>query len=297
MFDRRQAITAGAALAAVGPMNANAAVARPSGSGPMRIRRLGWAGVEIDCDGETLLIDYVQDIAPMAPILRSPNEPFPACSRPGRAAGALLTHLHADHADPDALAVALRKGAPVFRPAPAAGTKDDVELTSIGETKFTRHKLAAEIVGVWEAREIGPFKVFSAPAVDGFGDPQHSWIVECGGRRIIHAGDTLNHGNWWRIAHRFGGFDAAFLPINAPVCVWPHLQPSSPIEATMTPEEAAVAAHILHAKVVVPIHYGSLNKAGSYEETQHPVERLQARTAEYGIGANICQPGDWFTFG
>lgn len=27
----------------------------------MRLRRLGWAGVEIECDGETLVIDYVQD--------------------------------------------------------------------------------------------------------------------------------------------------------------------------------------------------------------------------------------------
>ena len=89
----------------------------------------------------------------------------------------------------------------------------------------------------------------------------------------------------------------AFLPINAPVCAWPHLQPPSPIEATMTPEEAAVAAHIIHAASVTPIHYGSLNKAVSYEETRHPIERLQVRTSAYGIRADIRQPGEWFTFG
>ena len=262
----------------------------------MRIRRLGWAGVEIECDGETLLIDYVQDISPMAPLLRTPDEPFPASSRPGGAAGALLTHLHADHADPDALAVALRPSAPVFRPAAATGAKDDVELTSIGEAKFTRQALAAEVVDAWEERAVGPFRMYSAPAVDGFGDPQHSWIVECGGRRILHAGDTLNHGNWWRIAHRFGPFDSAFLPINAPVCAWPHLQPPSPVEATMTPEEAAVAAHIIGATSVTPIHYGSLNKAVRYEETPHPVERLRAKAAEFGVRADVRQPGDWFQF-
>ena len=260
----------------------------------MRMRRLGWAGVEIDCGGETLVIDYVQDTAPMAPVLRSPDEPFPPSSRPGGASAALLTHLHADHADADALAVALRAGAPVFRPEPATGPEDDVELTSIGEAKFTRHALATDIVGVWEERRMGPFRVFSAPAVDGFGDPQHSWVVECGGRRIIHAGDTLFHGSWWRIAHRFGPFDVAFLPINAPVCEWPHLQPPSPIEATMTPEEAAVAAHIMHAKSVVPIHYGSLNKAMFYVETPRPIERLRAKSEEYGIRAEPREPGLWF---
>ena len=260
----------------------------------MRIRRLGWAGVELECDDETLVIDYVQDIAPMRPLMRSPHDAFPPSSRPGRAAAALLTHLHADHADPDALALALREGAPVLRPESATGTRDDVELTSIAEAKFSRHTLATDIVGVWDDRSIGPFRMVSAPAVDGFGDPQHSWIVECGGRRIIHAGDTLFHGSWWRIAHRFGPFDAAFLPINAPVCQWPHLQPPNPFEATMTPEEAAVAGHLIQAKVVVPIHYGSLHKAPMYVETPYPADRLRAKSSEFGIRTMPYPPGEWF---
>lgn len=296
MMDRRQAITAGAALGAAGLSGVEAAVAQTKVNGTMRLRRLGWAGIEIEYNDETVLIDYIRDTAPMAPLLRGPDEPFPESSRPGGASVALLTHLHADHADADALAVALRKGAPVFRPAPATGTKQDVELTLIGEEKLARNSLATEIVEVWVERSVGPFKIFSAPAVDGFGDPQHSWIVECGGRRIFHAGDTLNHGNWWRIAHRFGSFDAAFLPINAPICMWPHLQPPSPFEATMTPEEAAVAARIIHARSVTPIHYGSLNKTGFYEETAHPIERLQTKASEFGIRADIRQPGEWFTF-
>lgn len=260
----------------------------------MQMRRLGWAGVEIECDDQTLVIDYVQDKSPMARLLRGPDEPFPPASRLHGTTVALLTHLHADHADPDALAMALCKGAPVFRPEPAGGSKDDVELTSIAETKFTHNKLRAEIVNVWQERSVGPFRVFSTPAVDGFGDPQHSWVVECGGHRIIHAGDTLFHGSWWRIAHRFGNFDIAFLPVNAPVCKWPHLQPPSPVEATLTPEEAAVAAHIMHANSVVPIHYGSLNKAEIYVETPDAIERLQNKSREFGIRATIQEPGTWF---
>ena len=260
----------------------------------MRMRRLGWAGVEIECDDETLVIDYVQNIEPMLPMLRGLDERFPASSRPGGATVALLTHLHADHADPEAMAGALRAGAPVFRPEAATGTKDDVELTSYAEKKFEQNPLATEIVGVWEDRSVGPFRMTSVPAVDGFGDPQRSWVVECGGHRIIHAGDTMFHGNWWRIAHRFGAFDVAFFPINGPLVDFPHLQPPSPLEAAMTPEEAAIAAHIIGAQTVVPIHYGSLHKPPMYIETPRVTERLRQKTSSLGIRALICEPGDWF---
>ncbi len=261
----------------------------------MQIRRLGWAGVEVECDGETLVIDYVQDKAALTPFLRSPDEAFPESSRPGHATAALLTHLHADHADPDALAIALRVDAPVLRPEPASGNADNLVLTSLPEEKFLRQSLKVQIVPAWEQRTIGPFQVSSSPAVDGFGDPQISWIVECSGRRIFHAGDTLFHGFWWRIANRYGPVDLAFLPINGAVCEWPHLQPASPIEATLAPEQAAIAAHILGAKAVAPIHYRSLHHPPEYVETPHPTQRLEDKCKEIGIRAWVTQPGEWFS--
>lgn len=260
----------------------------------VRIRRLGWAGVEIECENETLLIDYIQDKTPILPALRNKDEIFPKSSQQGVACAALLTHLHADHADADAIAAGLRKGAPVFRPPVATGTKDDIELTTFAEAKFKKHILATEIVGVWEEKTVGPFKVSTVPAVDGFGDLQISWVVECGGKKIIHCGDTLFHGYWWRIANKFGPFDIAFLPINAPVCQWPHLQPPSFIEAVMSPEEAANAGSILQAKCIVPIHYGSLNKKPFYVETENPEERLFEKSSDLGISVKICEPGEWF---
>lgn len=259
----------------------------------IRMRRLGWAGVEIESDDQTLVIDYIQDTSPLVQ-LRSPDEPFPGVSRPGGTSVALVTHLHADHADPDAMEKALQNNAPVFRPAPATGTEADLALTLHAEKKFAEYKLATEIIEAWEEREIGAFRIFSAPAVDGFGDPQLSWIVECGGHRIIHAGDTLFHGYWWRIVNKSGPFDVAFLPVNGPVVDFPLLQPSSTLEAVMTPEEAAVAAHILQAKFVVPIHYGSLHKPPMYIETPNPTERLGHKLKTLGIRMVLAEPGEWF---
>ncbi len=259
----------------------------------IRLRRLGWAGVEIEYDNQTLLIDYIQDTSPLVP-LRSADEPFPQSSQPGAAVGVLLTHLHADHADPGALSLALRKGAPIFRPAAATGVEADLELTRHAETQFADYELATEIVGDWEEHSIGPFRVFSAPAVDGFGDRQISWVVEFGNHRIIHAGDTMFHGYWWRIANKFGPFDLAFLPINGAVVEFPFLQPPSPLEAVMRPEEAAVAAQILKAKSVVPIHYQSLHRPPIYIETPNATERLSNKLSGMGIRVMLLEPGEWF---
>lgn len=258
-----------------------------------RWRRLGWAGVEIEYDGQTLVIDYIRDTSPLVP-LRGPDEPFPLSLHQGLAAGALLTHLHADHADPGAIAQALQTGAPVFRPARAIGVQQDLELTLHAETEFVKYDLATEVVGEWEERSAGPFQVYSAPAVDGFGDLQISWIVEFGKHRIIHAGDTMFHGFWWRIANKYGPFDVAFLPINGAVVEFPFLQPASTLEAVMTPEQAALAAHILNAKSVVPIHYQSLHKPPMYIETSNAVERLSAKLSGFNIPMIPLKPGEWF---
>jgi len=259
----------------------------------MRLRRLGWSGIEIECEGETLLIDYIKDTSHL-PVISSESEPFPSSSNQGFTSVALLTHLHTDHADPGALALTLRNGAPIFRPVTATGNEADLALTQYAEKEFDKYTLSTEIVGEWEERTVGPFRIFSAPAVDGFGDPQLSWIVECAGRRIIHAGDTLFHGFWWRIANKFGPFDIAFLPINAPVVDFPPLQPMSPLEAVMTPEQAAVAAHILKAKAVAPIHFGSMHKPPMYIETPHPAKRLGDKLNELGIDIILKEPGIWY---
>ena len=257
-----------------------------------RIRRLGWSGIEIERDGDTLLVDYVLDTSELP--LRAVRQPFPRASEPATAVAGLLTHLHADHADPVALAASLRDGAPVFRPRPAAGSGPDLELTAHAEAAFDAVPLDARVVGAWTSREVGPFVVHAVPAVDGFGDPQLSWVVESDGQRIIHAGDTLFHGYWWRIAQRFGPFDHAFLPINGPTVDLPFLQPPRGQAAVMTPEEAARAAHMLGARAVTPIHYGVLDEAPVYVDTDDPVGRLRAAGEGLGLQVEVREPGDWF---
>jgi L-ascorbate metabolism protein UlaG (beta-lactamase superfamily) len=112
------------------------------------------------------------------------------------------------------------------------------------------------------------------PAVDGLGDPQVGWVVEAGGARVFHGGDTLFHGSWWLIAGRLGPMDLAVLPVNGPVVNAPHLQPQSMLAAAMGPKEAAQAAAILRAKAVLPTHYGAFIP-GIYVERDDAIATLR----------------------
>lgn len=138
----------------------------------MRIRRLGWSGLEIEQGGETVLIDYILDTSQLP--LRDGQQLFPSAAKPASAVAAVVTHLHPDHADPVALDAALRKGAPVFRPEPAVGSGPDLELTAYAEASFRRARLDVHVVEPWTSHGVGPFKFHAVPAADGFGDPQVS---------------------------------------------------------------------------------------------------------------------------
>lgn len=258
----------------------------------MKITRLGWAGLELESAGQLAVIDLLQDMGPMEPLLGRPHTPLPAPSRPGAAALALVTHLHQDHTDPAAIAAALAPDGVLLRPAPDEGELLEVAATAVAERQLAELGIAQRVVAPWEAVEVGPFRATAIPAVDGFGDPQVSWVVEAGATRILHGGDTLFHGWWWRARMRLGDLDYAFLPINAPVADLPHRQPGSSRGVVMTPEEAAAAAAVLEARETIPIHYGTIHHPPLFAEADDAVDRFLAAAGALGVAARVVAPGD-----
>jgi L-ascorbate metabolism protein UlaG (beta-lactamase superfamily) len=136
--------------------------------------------------------------------------------------------------------------------------------------------------------------ITAVAAVDGFGDPQVSWVVEGGGKKIIHCGDTLWHGHWWKFGRRHGPFDMAFLAINGAVTGFPGMEPSG-IPADLTPEQAAAAGKILGAKAVCPIHYRTFNFPPLYVETTDAEQTFLAAARARGIAVEMVNPGDIVT--
>jgi L-ascorbate metabolism protein UlaG (beta-lactamase superfamily) len=256
----------------------------------MEVRRLAWAGLEVSAAGHTALIDFVEDFSwlPGEP----PSGEVPPSPAPGAAAAGLLTHLHWDHADVDALSRALAPDAVVLRPEKSFGGAAEVALIEKPEAELEASGLEARVVKPWETVETGPFSFTALPAADGFGDPQVSWCIAADGCRILHAGDTLFHGWWWLSALRHGPFDVAFLPAGGAVADLPSRQPPSPLPAGMDPGQAAIAAKLLGARTVVPIHYGPLHEAPNYVQSDDPPGSLCAAAAELGIEARVLRPGE-----
>jgi L-ascorbate metabolism protein UlaG (beta-lactamase superfamily) len=253
----------------------------------MRIRRLGWAGLEIESNGSTVVIDLVEETEPLRSAM-----PEGSLMPPSRTAVvALVTHLHNDHADPAALERALTPDGVVLRPEPMVGTEAEMRWTAQAEAGFAARDLDVRTVRDWQVINAGPFEITAVPAVDGLGDPQVNWVVAAEGKRVFHGGDTIFHGLWWQIQGRLGPFDAAFLPINGASVDFPHLRPPSPLPAVLTPEQAAVAGSILQAAQVIPIHYG-ISYPGYYEEVDAPAANFQLAAKQYGVEARMLTPGE-----
>lgn len=260
----------------------------------LRVRRLGWASVEVSHGEAVLVIDLFLDNTPLAPFTGELREPLHAPTRSGEACAALVTHLHADHADPAAIAAAIAPGAPVLRPVSAPADGDPLDAIALlgAEAGFAEHGLVTEALDPWQRRRVGPFTITALPAVDGFGDPQVSWSVEAGGCRIVHMGDTIFHGSWWLIPMRLGPIDLALLPVNGPTVSLPHRQPASPLPAAMDPEQAAAAAHLMGASRATPIHYDTIHSPPDYVQTDDPAGRFAVAASELGVEPVVLAAGD-----
>jgi len=265
--------------------------------GGIRIRSLGWAGAELRAGDATLLIDPLDDpgavFAALGDAARSIALPrVVAPERPGAAIAGLVTHLHRDHADAAALRDGLAPGAPIFvpPPGPAAGLVElglaqaDHELDAAGLERRTP--------ALWEPEAIGPFTITAVPAADGTGDPQVSWLIAADGVTVLHLGDTMLHGWWWRIALHAGPIDAVLVPINGARIDFPHRQPASALPAVLDPEQAAEAVRLLGARRAVPIHYDGYGGSRFYRPTDRALERFRAAGAGAGWTAHPLAAGE-----
>src|SRR5918999_175728 len=263
----------------------------------MKVRWLGWAGVEIQAQGASVVIDPLADPGATFAALgeRAAAVALPAVTQPeakGTAVAGLVSHLHRDHADAGALASALDPAATVHEPVWPGGVEAENLALAQADAELERAGLNRRRVEVWERMEVGPFAITALPAVDGLGDPQVSWLVEAEGVRVLHLGDTIFHGFWWRMSRRHGPFDVVFAPINGATVDFPHLQPPSPLAAAMEPEQAALAGELLRAGTVVPMHYDGFGENPWYHPIGDAARRFEAAAAGRRYDARPLQPGE-----
>jgi L-ascorbate metabolism protein UlaG (beta-lactamase superfamily) len=244
----------------------------------MEIQRLSWAGIKVEVGDTRLAVDLLEDVSRLKPIMGEPKGLLFALPAEEKIDLAVVTHLHPDHYDPRALHRCLASSGRVV-------CHRDIR------DKISADGLSAHALELEEEFAHGDVKLTAVPAVDGFGDPQVSWVIQGEGRKIIHCGDTLWHGHWWRIRRKHGPFDAAFLCINGAVMTYPGLEPSG-IPADMTAVQAVAAGKILAAGFICPIHYDTFD-APQYSETPNAEKTFLAAADDRGVMTQIVSPGSF----
>ncbi len=259
----------------------------------MRLRRLGWAGVEIETAGGTLVIDPLENASPLAPHVGEAREPLPG---PKRAGSALLAR------HPPALRPRRpgghSRGARTRRVAAAPGAHAGRGARGRRHGHLGgRHRGARHTDPDLRAVGDGPHRPIRGDGgARGRRVRRPADIVGgCGGGAArLHGGDTLFHGWWWRTRMRCGPIDVAFLPVNGALVDLPHRQPPSPLPIVMDPAQAASAAVILGTRAAVPIHYGAFHSPPAYAQVDDPAGAFVAAAEADGVEAVVLDPGEGF---
>jgi len=191
----------------------------------MDIRYLGHAAVALEHDGTTVLVD---------PFLTG-NPKAAAQASDVQADAILLTHGHFDHLG-DTVDIARRTGAPVLAIVELAA-----ELSGeLGEDHVVHNpNLGGTVEFEWGSARLVP-AWHTAVSPSGTPHTPAGLVVELGGARIYHVGDTALFSDL-SLVRRRGHLDVALVPVGG--------------HFTMDRFDAVAATELIGADVVIPIHY------------------------------------------
>jgi L-ascorbate metabolism protein UlaG (beta-lactamase superfamily) len=191
----------------------------------MDIRFLGHAAFSLEHDGTTVLVD---------PFLT--GNPKAAAQAADVAADAiLLTHGHADHLG-DTLDIARRTGAPVVAIVELAR---EIAQELGGDHPVFEPNIGGTIDFEWGSVRLTPaWHTSTTPT--GTVSLSSGLVIEIGGKRIYHLGDTGLFSDLALPARR-GHLDVALMPIGG--------------HYTMDRFDAVVAAELVRADQIIPCHY------------------------------------------
>ncbi|WP_177194220.1 MBL fold metallo-hydrolase [Dyadobacter sp. SG02] len=239
----------------------------------MKLQRLSWAGLKVESNGQILIIDAVQNYQRGASI--GPENPVRFVEST-LADVVLITHLHSDHYDPDAIRTVLKPDGHFI--------VSDQIVAEVANDGFAPLGLALNTPA-----QVGNFTITAVFAMDGVGDKQVSWVIEADGQRILHGGDTMWHNQFWQLGKSWEHFNAVFLPVNGAVVNIPRVAPTL-VPITLTPLQAITVTRLLNADVLVPIHYG-FHKDGMYHQFPDMEADLAREAESQNVEVQWVEPG------
>jgi L-ascorbate metabolism protein UlaG (beta-lactamase superfamily) len=185
-------------------------------AGPVKVTPLYHASMLIEAGGKNIYID--------------PAKPANFSGLP-KADLILITDIHGDHMDPEAIAAISKSGTQIFAPPAVVATVTTAAAISNGETKS------------WAGWSIEAIPMYNLKRGPEPGKLYHDksrgngYVLTYGGKRFYISGDTEGIPEMRALKN----IDVAFVCMNLPY--------------TMPPDEAADAVKAFHPKIVIPYHY------------------------------------------
>lgn len=224
----------------------------------MDIRFLGHSAVELKDGGTTVLIDPFLTGNPKATVSADELD----------ATTILLTHGHSDHYG-DTVAIAKRTGAPVVAIVELAGEIGDQGVQVLDPNLGGTVHLdwgSVKLVPAWHTSTT-PNGTVNTPA---------GMVIELGGKRIYHLGDTCLFSDLQLVPRTSGKIDVALVPIGG--------------HYTMDRFDAVVAVEFVKPDTVIPIHYDT------FPPVETDAKAFKADVQNAGLAeVVILQPGESHT--
>ena len=173
----------------------------------------------------------------------------------------LVTHAHGDHIA-DAEPIAKRNDALVI-------STDEI-AADLGAKGCRTHAMH---IGGTHTFPFGKLRLtiaFHGSGIAG-GNPC-GFLLETGGKRVYHAGDTALCSDMKLLHELWGPVDLAFLPIGG--------------NYTMDSDDAVTAARWIQPRLVVPMHYGT------FPLIDADAAGYCRRCAAAGVNAKVVKPGE-----
>jgi L-ascorbate metabolism protein UlaG (beta-lactamase superfamily) len=222
----------------------------------MEIRFLGHAAFALTEGDTTVLVD---------PFLTG-NPKAAASAEEVDASAILLTHGHADHIG-DTVAIAKRTGAPVLAIVELAG---EIGEDLGGDHDVRDPNLGGTVEFDWGSVRLVPAWHTSTTPKGTINTPA-GLVIEIGGKRIYHLGDTALFSDLQLVRQR-GRLDAALM------CIGGHY--------TMDRFDAVEAARFVGADLVIPCHFNT------FPPIETDAEAFKADVQQGGIAeVEILEPG------
>ena len=194
------------------------------------------------------------------------------------AAAVLITHRHAGHYDPTALAdIAQETPRAIVPPSMADAVR------ALGFREVTP-------LDWWDRTTVGPITVTAVPA--SHGARENGYVLTTDRIHTYLAGDTRWFEGLVDVASAFPDLDVAFLPIGGEQVLG--------FRRTMGPDEAAKATALLNPRRVIPIAYGAAGGFPLVWYADDPVASFREAAREAGVAAErlvVLEPGEsWHYF-